>query len=114
LPLEFKIKKSKEKIKEWIDFYGKEKVYVSFSGGKDSTVLLNLVRQIEPSILAVYADTGLEYPSIKDFVKSFDNIKIIRPKMSFRQVINKYGYPIVSKESASNIYYARRALKLGD
>jgi 3'-phosphoadenosine 5'-phosphosulfate sulfotransferase (PAPS reductase)/FAD synthetase len=72
------------------------------------------VREDFPDILAVYVDTGLEYPSVKKFVKSFDNVKIIRPEMSFKEVINKYGYPILSKESASRIHYARRALKLGD
>jgi 3'-phosphoadenosine 5'-phosphosulfate sulfotransferase (PAPS reductase)/FAD synthetase len=73
-------------------------VYISFSGGKDSTVLLDLVREDYPNILAVYNDTGLEFPSIKKFVKEFDNVKIIRPEMNFKEIINKYGYPILGKE----------------
>ena len=45
-----------------IEFYERleGKVYISFSGGKDSTVLLDLVRRIYPDVPAVYIDTGLE------------------------------------------------------
>ena len=101
LPLDIKILKTKIRIQEWIDYYGEDKVYVSFSGGKDSTVLLDLVRQVNPNIPAVFIDTGLEYPETKEFVKTIDNVTILRPKMSFKQVIEIYGYPMVSKEQAN-------------
>lgn len=97
-PLEIKIAKTKVRIREWVRYWGKENVYISFSGGKDSTVLLDLVRQEYPDIPAVFCDTGLEYPEIKEFVKTIDNVEIVRPKKSFKQVIEEYGYPIVSKE----------------
>ena len=45
------------------------KVYVSFSGGKDSTVLYWLARKIFPDIKAVFCNTGNEYPDIVRFVK---------------------------------------------
>lgn len=101
LPLDIKIAKTKRRIEEWIDYFGEDKVYISFSGGKDSTVLLDLVRQINPIIPGVFIDTGLEYPETKEFVNSIDNITILRPKMSFKQVIEQYGYPMVSKEQAN-------------
>ena len=101
LPLDIKIAKSKLRIQEWIDRYGEEGVYISFSGGKDSVVLLDLVRQVNPNIPAVFVDTGLEYPEIKDFVKKQENIIILRPKKSFKQVIEEHGYPMVSKEQAN-------------
>lgn len=109
LPLEIKVAKSKLRIQEWIDYYGKDNVYVSFSGGKDSTVLLDLVRQVENDIPAVFVDTGLEFPEIKSFVNSQENVTIIRPKMSFKQVIEKYGYPMVSKEQANYLYDIRNS-----
>lgn len=40
---------------------GIDKVYCSFSGGKDSTVLLHLCRILYPDILAVFCSTGNEY-----------------------------------------------------
>lgn len=104
LPLEIKVAKSKLRIQEWIDYYGKDKVYISFSGGKDSTVLLHLVREVCEDIPALFVDTGLEFPELKEFVKTFSNVEIIRPKMSFKQVIEEYGYPMISKEQANYIY----------
>jgi len=96
LPLDAKIMLSKNRIKEWYEHFNGE-VYVSFSGGKDSTVLLHLVRSIYPEVKAVYVNTGLEYPEINEFVKTIDNVEMIRPEMNFIKVIEKYGYPVVSK-----------------
>lgn len=109
LPLEIKILMTKARIREWVSHYGEEGVYVSFSGGKDSTVLLHLVREEYPNIEAVFVNTGLEYPEIQKFVKSFDNVTILRPKMSFVEVIKKYGYPIVSKAVAHSVSIARNS-----
>ena len=102
LPLDMKIEMSKGIIKE---FYEQQegKVYVCFSGGKDSTVLLHLVRSIFPEVEAVFSDTGLEYPEIKDFVKTFDNVLIVRPEKTFKEVIDEHGYPVVSKKVAKMV-----------
>lgn len=106
-PLERKIRVTQAKILEWVRFYNGN-VTVSFSGGKDSTVLLDLARRVDPLIPAVFADTGLEYPEIRDFVKSVDNVTWVRPDIPFHQVIAEYGYPVISKEVARRLHYARR------
>lgn len=62
-PLDRKMRETQAKIQGWYEHYG-GKVFVSFSGGKDSTVLLNLVRGLYPDVPAAYADTGMEYPEI--------------------------------------------------
>lgn len=100
LPLDIKISMSKQRIRSWVDEFGVDGVYISFSGGKDSTVLLHIVRSIYPDIPAVFIDTGLEYPEIRDFVKTFDNVDWVKPSMNFRKVISTYGYPFISKEVA--------------
>ena len=107
LPLAAKITMSLERIRQWYDYWDGG-VSVSFSGGKDSTVLLDLVRSIYPDVPAVFVDTGLEYPEIREFVKSVPNVIIVRPEMNFKQVIETYGYPVISKDVALTADYARK------
>lgn len=103
MPLEDKIARTKLLIKEWYEFFN-GKVAISFSGGKDSTVLLHIARQVYPDIPAVYFDTGLEYPEVREHVKTFDNVEWIKPKKTFKQVVLEYGYPVVSKETSRKIH----------
>ena len=107
LPLELKVRMTESRIRDWVREYGTSGVYVSFSGGKDSTVLLHIVRNLYPDVEAVFVNTGLEYPEIQQFVKTFDNVTILRPKMRFNEVIKIYGYPLISKEVSRKIYDAR-------
>ena len=111
MPLSIKVRMTENRIRGWVEEYGTDGVYVSFSGGKDSTVLLDIVRKLYPDVLAVYVDTGLEYPEIREFVKSFDNVEWLKPKKNFRQVITEYGYPFISKEVSDKVAGARRYLK---
>ena len=110
LPLNIKIQMTKRRIREWYEFWDGQ-VYVSFSGGEDSTVLLHMVRELYPDVEAVFVNTGLEFPEIQKFVKTFDNVTILRPEMRFDEVIKKYGYPIISKEVSKCVYQGRLTLK---
>ena len=106
-PLEQKIQVTQTRILEW---YIKQegKVFVSFSGGKDSTVLLDLARRVCSDIPAIFVDTGLEYPELREFVKTVPNVEWLRPKYPFFEIITRYGYPVISKEVASVIEGARK------
>lgn len=115
------------KIYEWVSYWD-GKVYISFSGGKDSTVLSYLVCKLfsesnsMPKVVhLVFSDTGLEYPEIRKFVKWFAmewlpkrfkkleiNLQIVHPKMRFDQVIRAYGYPIISKQISKAVHQAKR------
>jgi len=111
LSLKDKIDMTCEKIEQWHNHWN-GKIYISFSGGKDSTVLLDIVRNkalIPDSKLvpALFCDTGLEYPEIRNFVKTIENVIWEKPKMNFREVIEKYGYPIISKEQSRYLFEYR-------
>ena len=122
LPLAAKIIMTQQRIRQWYEHW-EGQVYVSFSGGKDSTVLKHIVDSMYNDVPAVFVNTGLEYPEIQQFVRSikagkydcFNNdIEIIRPEMRFDEVINKYGYPVFSKEVATYIQYGRKAIEKED
>lgn len=113
LPLAAKIRMTERRIMDWYDYWNGD-VYVSFSGGKDSTVLLDICRKLYPDIEALFVDTGLEYPEIRQFVKTFENVTIVRPEMSFVDVIKKYGYPMIGKEVAGVISEAKIGLARND
>ena len=82
--------------------------FVSFSGGKDSTVLLDLVRRfVDKNCPAVFCNTGAEYPDVVNFVHSFDNVIIIKPEHTFKEIIEQRGFPLVSKEQSRYIRQAR-------
>ena len=108
LPLDMKIKITKQRIRECVRANGISGVYISFSGGKDSTVLLHISREIYPEIKAVFIDTGLEFPEIRQFAGSFTDVKFIYPKKRFDQVISTYGYPLIGKMASHNIGILRR------
>ena len=112
LPLSKKVDLSKSLIRDWYENFN-GKVAVSYSGGKDSTVLLHLVRQLYPDVPAVFCDTGLEFPELKEHVKATDNVIILKPEMNFRQVLDSYGVVFPSKDVAEKIYYTRRGGGMG-
>lgn len=114
LPLDVKVRLTQTRIREWINYWGESRVAVSFSGGKDSTVLLHLVRDLYPNIKAVFSNTGLEYPEIQSFVRSFENVEIIHPKQNFVSAITEKGYPLISKEVSAIIRMARKYIECGD
>ena len=105
--LERKIQVTQAKILEWYKKYDGQ-VFISFSGGKDSTVLLDIARRVYDDIPAVFVDTGLEYPELRAFIKTIPNVEWLRPKYPFYEIIEKYGYPVISKEVSGTIYGARK------
>lgn len=92
-----------QKIQQIIRKYGEENFYISFSGGKDSTVLSALIDMALPNnqIPRVYANTGIELNMIRDFVfeiqKTDDRIVIIKPSVPIVKMLKEDGYPFKSK-----------------
>ena len=111
LSLDMKIRMSQRRIRDWYEHF-EGQVYVSFSGGKDSTVLKHLV-ETTPGVYevpSVFVDTGLEYPEVRMFATKNADV-VLRPEMRFDEVIEKYGYPVISKRVSEVLYFARKGSK---
>lgn len=96
-----------EVIKNTITEYGEENFYLSFSGGKDSTVLHYMIDEALPNnkIPRVYINTGIEFNSIVKFVKELaskdDRFIILQPTQPIKKMLETYGYPFKSKEHSN-------------
>lgn len=113
LPLNIKVRMTAERIRNWVNEFGEDGVYLSFSSGKDSTVLGHIIREVcgYKNIPFVFVDVPTQYPELKQFAQTFDNLVILKPKISFAEVCEKYGFPMISKEVSECVYYAKKYLK---
>lgn len=121
--LDRKIQVTQARIMEWYN-RNNRKCYVSFSGGKDSTVLADITSQVclvfNCKLVLWFSDTGLEYPELRDHVKKFPqylkekyNIEVelimdypkdrSGKRIIFKDVILNEGYPILSKNISRQI-----------
>ena len=114
LPLNIKVRMTAERIRNWVNEFGEDGVYLSFSGGKDSTVLGHIIREVcgYKNIPFVFADVPTQYPELKQFAKTFDNLVILKPQISFAQVCERYGFPIFSKEISECIADSRKYIRI--
>lgn len=82
--------------------------YVSYSGGADSLVLLDIARRfVAKEFPAVFCMTGQEWPEIVRFVRNTPNVEIIRPRYKVKEIVDKYGFPLISKEVSQYVHEAR-------
>lgn len=98
MSLDAKIAFTWSRIRAWYLHYQGD-VYVSYSGGKDSTVLRDIVKGIFPDVPAVFCDTGLEYPEVRELALRNADV-VLKPEMTFKAVLERYGYPVVGKKQA--------------
>ncbi len=93
-------------------------IYLSFSGGKDSTILAELIKMAElpVNIPFVFANTGIELTATVDFVNRFeyDNIVVVKPEKRMQQIVKEYGVPFTSKVKSQFIGTYQRQLLLGN
>lgn len=90
------------------------KIYLSFSGGKDSTVLAHLIMManLDKKIPFVFSNTGIELDATLRFVKDFPygNKVILKPRKPFGVLIKEHGKPVLSKLKSEGLYTYQRHL----
>lgn len=108
LSLDLKVAKTIARIREAVSYYGTDGMYLSYSGGLDSTVLKYILDDLyNQKIPSVYAKTGLDFPELVNHIKSQSNVTIVNPIKTFSQVIKENGYPVESKSTAMKIMRLR-------
>ena len=114
LPLSAKVRMTERRIDDWVSEFGEDGVYLSFSGGKDSTVLVDIVRNVcgYRNISLVFVDVPTQCPELKQFAQTFDNLEILKPKISFAEVCSKYGFPLFSKEISECVADSRKYIRI--
>lgn len=121
MSLESKIVQTKYLIKQAVHEFGIDKVYISYSGGKDSTVLSHIAKQLYPDILHIFANTTNEFPETLKHIKwekeqNKTNIITVLPidangeLWTFKRVVEYYGYPMFSKRVSNAIRTYQHAL----
>ena len=127
------------KVGVWIEKYKLHKQEfqsgIKNSGGKDSTVLADLAARVckllNEKLVLWFSNTGLEYPELFQHTKKYADYLIDRygievdliidyPKdkktgkrITFKDVILTYGYPVISKEVSQVIEEARHNATTG-
>lgn len=69
----------------------KGKIGISYSGGKDSTVLLDLVRRVVPGAPAAFFDCGCNLSQTYEIVAHY-NVTIIKPRLGLLEMCRRGGY----------------------
>lgn len=119
--IQSKIIQTKFLIRQAVSEFGLDKVYISYSGGKDSTVLSHIAKSIYPNILHLFSNTTNEYPETLQHIKweqeeNRTNLIMVLPTdvhgetWTFKKVVEKYGYPAFSKRVSNAIRTYQHAL----
>ena len=127
LPLEEKIEWAVQKILDYYLHY-KGQVYLTFSGGKDSQIVMEIINRMYSGeynkyfkeipfeyglttqtcfkygkIPIVFSDTGLEKPEIRRHALSFEGVERLVPDRKFKDVVVNEGVALGSKRHARSI-----------
>jgi phosphoadenosine phosphosulfate reductase len=106
---EVKLRYSQQLVRRTLLRFKKPAVACSF--GKDSMVVLHLVRKYLKDVKVVWNNTLVEYPDTYEFARHIiDKWKLdcveAKPKTTFWEIVDKYGFPIHSRNSKGEKQFA--------
>lgn len=84
--------KERRAIKILRMYKGDEPIEVSYSGGKDSDVILALTKEAGIPFRAIYKNTTIDPPYTIKHCKD-NGVEVMRPTMSFFDIVRKKGFP---------------------
>lgn len=96
-------------IKKALKRFNKPIIACSF--GKDSIVVLHLLKTHTDNFRVLWNNTLIEYPDTYEFARkiikdwNLDCIEV-KPQVTFWQIVEKYGFPIYSRNSVGNLQTA--------
>lgn len=67
-----KIQQAGSIVRRWLSECGRP--YIAYSAGKDSSAMLHLIRSIEPSVPAIFADDGWLLPETEEVLSKTENL----------------------------------------
>jgi 3'-phosphoadenosine 5'-phosphosulfate sulfotransferase (PAPS reductase)/FAD synthetase len=84
-----------------------EKPVVACSFGKNSIVVLDMVRRLKNNITVLFNNTLVEYPDIYKYKKLITDkwgLKVIetKPLKTFWEIVDQYGFPLFSRKGNSD------------
>lgn len=107
---DFELRDRLQKICSIDEMYNlRDNAFISFSGGKDSTVLSSIIDMALPGneIPRVFFNTGIEYKAVLSFVREMSGndprIVIHNSGVNLRKMLEEKGYPFKSKEFAQKL-----------
>lgn len=111
--LEWKVKRSKLIIRQFYKNVG-GRVHIATSGGKDSDVMLHLVRSLYKDAPGAHVAVPRYPETAKHVREDIENVEVLVPEMSYKKVVATYGYPVVSKEVSMAVQRYHAAERRGD
>lgn len=103
LPLDKKVKATQNILKKALKQANGAPICLLYSGGKDSTVLLNLTAGIINDPIVMYNNTGLAEPSLLEFIRNrtrgLDYVETMPDQDAFTMWQNKGYWPIFGKRT---------------
>lgn len=104
IPYEIKLRMSQNRIRDFINYYGEDRVAICFSGGVDSTMAVHFIRKYcGYSKVKAISVIGIENKQNIELIQKTENVDIVKVRYSQKEIIERFGVPIISKRASKSL-----------